>query len=70
MRFKRFLSNRAELVCRSRTRGTPDPKPANFSTEEAYQTVQAFMYHASSHIVAAARLSDQFLDTFGEKRAQ
>jgi hypothetical protein len=42
-------------------------RPEHFSPEEVHKIVQAFMYHASSHIVAAARLADQFLDSFGSE---
>jgi hypothetical protein len=38
--------------------------PDKFSPAEAHRLVQAFLYHASSHIVAAARLGEQFLDSF------
>jgi hypothetical protein len=44
--------------------------PEQFSEEDAHKIVRAFMYHASSHIVAAARLGDLFLDSFGREGAK
>jgi hypothetical protein len=41
-------------------------EPERFSTEEARTIVQTFLYHAASHVVAAARLTGHFLDAFGE----
>jgi hypothetical protein len=38
--------------------------PGRFSTDQAHEIIQAFLYHASSHIVAAARLAERFLDSF------
>ena len=42
-------------------------EPDRFSDDEAMSIVQAFLYHASSHVVAAARLADMFLDTFKKR---
>ena len=42
--------------------------PQRFTSTEAHEIVQQFLYHASSHIVAASRSCDMFLDTFGTGR--
>lgn len=43
--------------------------PERRSADEARAIVQAFLYHAASHIVAAARLGGFFLDAFGTPSA-
>ncbi len=40
-------------------------EPEKYSIDEARKIVQEFLYHASGHIAAAARLYDAFLDPFG-----
>jgi hypothetical protein len=39
--------------------------PERYSDDEALRIVQSFLYHAASHIAAAARLGGFFLDAFG-----
>lgn len=39
--------------------------PERYSREEAENVVQAFLMHATSHIMAAARLANVFHDIFG-----
>ena len=51
----------AELEALTRVGATPD----RYSEEEAEVVVRAVLYHSTGHLVAAARLYDKFIDSFG-----
>ena len=43
--------------------------PDRHAPDEALRIVQSFLYHATSHAAAAARLGGFFLDSFGDASA-
>jgi hypothetical protein len=45
-------------------------EPERFTAAQASSIVQAFLYHAVSHAVAAARLTNHFLDAFKGEHAR